>query len=646
MYILSHSFASVISIYPRINRDTLYYANSVHTRLLWPGYDHGKSPTWHIAGEGFDFVSVDLGQRVAAALTRINVGTKSAPHSIRLGNDRTHDWFARRSYAELLRLPGEDAKVFRDGQWTCEEYGARGRLAAPAEKEEASAFCVELGEDPQILFPDGKNMIAYFPQQNDKMLIVLRRGIGKLKLLNRWLWMLQDSENLAKVAEETGRADWLSDRTPEGIRELEKTLRTKLPRSLEQLANRILPLRGQTWQWQPRRSSKQIAYWQLTAVSSDTHPKIRGQRGLSFARLSQLEELRKRCQALNRILMREPGAPPQTTAQMREIVIPDCCPDILRRLEAMKEERINQTASLILAQALGVRRKAHSSPRGERLASGVHGEYEPIPGVRPAAFIVLENLSRYKSSQDRSPYENTRLMKWAHRSLVEKLKLLCEIVGMVVVEVNAAYSSKFSAESIPGFRAEECRESELYSYYWNRKQLSVQERQLLDAIRQNHREMCRIDPRAQSLLPREGGEVFVPFCGSDDLKQADINAAFNIGLRAVCDWKNFAINNRIPLMCGKSGWQIRRSSKFAKMVYPEDLKITYGASGRQAVNIFAIACPAANLGFAEDEIPCLEHEALSKMFFMAGASVWRNMKLQLARCLEINQKRLAKLRGR
>ena len=628
-------------------KEQFYFANSVQSRLLWPGYDRGKTPTWHVSGKGFDFVSVDLGQRFAAALTRINVSTETSPHGIRLGNDGKHDWFAKRTYAELLRLPGEDARILRNGERVCEEYGSRGRLADPEESQAALAFFEELGEDVQMLYPDGKNLIPYFPQQNDKMLIALRRGIGKLKQLDRWLWMLRNPENQEKVAVETKNAVWLPDQTPEGICDLEKTLREKLPRLMESLANRILPMSGRVWRWQSRKNDRQNVYWQLTAVSGDSCPKIRGQRGLSFARLTQLEELRKRCQTLNRIFMRKPGDPPQSIRDMRELVMPDCCPDILRRLDAMKEQRINQTANMILAQALGVRHKAHIASRAERLNAGVHGEYEPIPGVTPSAFIVMENLSRYKFSQDRSPYENTRLMKWAHRALVSKLKLLCEITGMIVVEVNAAYSSKFSAESIPGFRAEECRETELNSSYWTRKSLTPHGRQLLEAIRQNHWEMCRLDPHAQSLLPRDSGDIFVPFCGSDDLKQADINAAFNIGLRAVGDWRNFLIHNRIPMEYKKGRWQIRKSSKLAKVVYSDDIKISYEAEGSQkkGLNVFVIACPPSNLGFAENLLPKWENAGWRKFFLMPGSAVWRDMELQLERCCEINRARLERLRN-
>ena len=388
-----------------------------------------------------------------------------------------------------------------------------------------------------------------------------------------------------------------------------------------------------------------IHYWQLCLINSPGNkPKIRGQRGLSFARLTQLEDLRKRCQALNRLLMREPGEQPQSVSDMRKLILPDCCPDILRRLEEMKEQRINQTANMILCQALGLRRKPHTSSIQECAVNCIHGEYEKIPGVAPASFIVLENLSRYKFSQDRSPYENSRLMKWSHRALVDKLKMLCEITGVPILEVNAAYSSKFSAESIPGFRANECNTMDIDTFARIHKRLSSQEDALLEAIFKNHMELCKYDSSATSILPWDGGEIFVPFCGTDDLKQADINAAFNIGLRAVANGKNLLICNRLSAERKKEFWQVKRNSKFSKMIYPEEIKIIYNSEKKLlGGNFFVIACDPRILNSEDDPIPCFAENSDQTGFLMFGSSIWRNLTLQLERCLQLNKERLKKL---
>lgn len=451
-------------------KNEFYFAQDANCALLWPDYKYKKTPTWYKSGKPFYFSAVDMGQRSAGALVRIKVSTIKEKHSVFLGNDGKNDWYALRIYSELLRLPGEDAKVIRNGKFTKEEYGKNGRKADQFESDEAIEIFQLLNEDDSMLYPDGKNITPYFPIQNDKLLIALRRAIGKLKILDRWLWMYKDEANSEKIKTEINSADWLKVKTFDSIKQTEENLRKLLPQMLIKVANRILPIREKTWLWSEKCNPQNIRYWQLVLTDAPgKKTKIRGQRGLSFARLTQLEEFRKRCQALNRILMREPGSAPQTIAQMREIIIPDCCPEVLRRLNEMKEQRINQTANMILTQALGVRHKVHSSSLHERSNCGIHGEYEKIPGVETSSFIVLENLSRYKFSQDRSPYENSRLMKWAHRALTEKLKMLCEVIGLPVIEVNAAYSSKFSSESIPGFRAEECNFADLDNFCrWNK----------------------------------------------------------------------------------------------------------------------------------------------------------------------------------
>src|SRR5690606_18252654 len=129
-----------------------------------------------------------------------------------------------------------------------------------------------------------------------------------------------------------------------------------------------------------------------TPLKSDPRPKLlAGQRGLSFQRITQLENLRQRCQSLNRALQHVHGKQLE-----RKKDLPDPCPDLLDRLDNLKKQRVNQTAHLILAQALGVRLKPHTSDAATRAKRDIHGEYERIPGRQPVDFIVIENLKYYE----------------------------------------------------------------------------------------------------------------------------------------------------------------------------------------------------------------------------------------------------------
>lgn len=184
-------------------------------------------------------------------------------------------------------------------------------------------------------------------------------------------------------------------------------------------------------------------------------------RGLGPARAvvwsyQAIEDLRKRFMSLNRAMSMEPEKTVSQGVGDRGRRMDEPCEDILKKLDRLKQQRVNQTAHLILAQALGLRLKPHVRDAADRAQDDTHGEYEVIPGRRPVDFIVLEDLSRYLSSQGRAPSENRKLMKWSHRAVLDKLKQMAEPFGIPVLEVPAAYSSRFcSRTGVVGFRAAE-----------------------------------------------------------------------------------------------------------------------------------------------------------------------------------------------
>src|ERR1039458_6202787 len=105
-------------------------------------------------------------------------------------------------------------------------------------------------------------------------------------------------------------------------------------------------------QWVLREDGSRCHVLRQTQRESDPRPKLlAGQRGLSIERIEQLETLRQRCQSLNRALMQTPGQPAKLGSSKRGIELPDPCPELLERLERLKEQRVNQTAHLILARS-------------------------------------------------------------------------------------------------------------------------------------------------------------------------------------------------------------------------------------------------------------------------------------------------------
>ena len=86
---------------------------------------------------------------------------------------------------------------------------------------------------------------------------------------------------------------------------------------------RVLPLCGRTWEWVAHPDKPDCHL--LRQTQDGTGPekaKLRGQRGLSMARIEQISELRRRWQSLNQSLRRELGQKPLTASEMRNDPIP------------------------------------------------------------------------------------------------------------------------------------------------------------------------------------------------------------------------------------------------------------------------------------------------------------------------------------
>ncbi len=233
---------------------------------------------------------------------------------------------------------------------------------------------------------------------------------------------IEDDDLGLKSLEGGNAPDLIVAKLTEEIAKLRATLQNELVR----IADRILPLRGRHWEWVPRPNDLTNFVLRRTPNGSDGRKKlVAGQRGLSIRRILQLESLRQRCQSLNRALRQVPGEPAKLGRSKRGSELPDPCPEILERLDALKEQRVNQTAHLILAQALGLRLRPHKIEPGIRETRDIHGDTDAFPDGEPVDFIVIENLKYYETTQGRSRKENARLMLWCRRQLRKKLIELC-----------------------------------------------------------------------------------------------------------------------------------------------------------------------------------------------------------------------------
>jgi hypothetical protein len=333
-----------------------------------------------------------------------------------------------------------------------------------------------------------------------------------------------------------------------------------------------LPLRKRHWHWKGRRLKKP------KEDEAPGHvPMIRGARGLSVARLEQVSQLRQAYQSLAKQLKRyhdypqEPGKPGiEPTPTERAESVDDCCEPLLDKRNQLREERVNQIAHMILAEALGLELEDPAkatweglSKREAKSACDLHGRYrhklgrdgQPLPRCD---LIVLEDLSRYRTSQDRARSENSQLMNWCHRAVVEKLRDIARPFGITIVTVGAAYSSRFhSLSGLPGVRVNHVSREGLAQmpYAAWAKQTNRNGKpspraawigELLKLFAENpgfHGEL---------LMPVDGGKEFLPIprdgeerATHNGLKNADENAAINIGLRALAHPDSLDIFTRI-----------------------------------------------------------------------------------------------------
>jgi hypothetical protein len=465
---------------------------------------------------GFQVLATDLGTRHGATVARIEASSArpTQPSTARLiGESDGRTWYARFVGGKILRLSGEDAKVVRyqteqdlkndpegetrraEKDFREELYGDQGRLADGTETRvffEMLKSLDQLELLPEVLrttdtLAELRRALS-FPEQNDKCIIAIRRTQGHLADLISQHWRLVKPEQpeqtdtalkelseqerypvLASMAADVECRDELIRLIGERIEELRKLVQ----QHLLTLTEKILPMRGRVWQFDLHNDNQNFPDCHLLqAIEKEGEPIdkwLRGQRGISLARIEQLSELRRRWQSLNQSLRRKIGERPLTAAQMREKPIPDPCPAILRKLEELRDQRVNQIAHLILAEALGLELRIPQKGKDERRASDIHGEYRRCPGRESVDFIVLEHLNRYKANQGRAKSENTRLMQWCHRQVVAKIKELAETFGIPILETPAAYSSRFcSLTGAAGFRAVEVNLADRGEYRWRK----------------------------------------------------------------------------------------------------------------------------------------------------------------------------------
>lgn len=553
--------------------------------LHWPGTYAGKTPGWwkspQIINNGFKVLGIDLGVRHAAAWALVDVQDtpKQYTHTGAEINGRfigcadNKNWYGYCKKNGLIRIDGEGKGPDIEEK----NSPAIGGVGKPTPDD------MKLAEElfRMVGFTDYSscNIIELCNLANK----AFRRLLSRCRKYQSLLVGLKDSQKQQNAIEDAANYFSYNEATRQFIPGILDSLNSKdtknaqsqllsalldlrktLPKAAETLTNLLLPRKRGKWVWQPENRPGYICSGRM--VIGDTPSptrKIFYRGGLSIKRLTQIEDLRRLLQSMNRILHETPGIQADFGHALKNVQVVDPCPDILRKIENIREQRVNKIAHEITALALGLQLIAGRKGKNKQGRDIIHGEYTTIPNRKPVDFVVLENLSRYRTSIDRTPEENSTLMRWAHRQIVAKVtQLLEEVFGIPVLFTHAAYTSKFdSYTSVPGFRAVEMTERRLNNFADkaddNKVQLAGIYKQILKSAN-GRRDGLKL------LMPgiANNGEFFI--CNTPygvRMLNADINAAINIAWRGLAAPEAIHLLHRVRLCKEKGKIKPRYSNK-------------------------------------------------------------------------------------
>jgi len=230
---------------------------------------------------------------------------------------------------------------------------------------------------------------------------------------------------------------------------------------------------------------------------------------------------------------------------------------LLDTRDRLREQRVKQLASRIIEAALGVGRikipKRGKAPERPRRAVDA-----------PCHAVVIESLAHYRPDDLRTRRENRQLMQWSSAKLQKYLKEGCQLYGLHLREVPANYTSRqCSRTGLPGVRCDDVPAEEFLNAPWWNKAIGAARKKLenngadakdrflvklADRLKESQADKKPLPATVR--VPRPGGDLFVaapPWnllrsnaeadLGSATRRavQADLNAAANIGLRALLD---------------------------------------------------------------------------------------------------------------
>jgi hypothetical protein len=276
--------------------------------------------------------------------------------------------------------------------------------------------------------------------------------------------------------------------------------------------------------------------------------------GLSLTRIGTISGL---YQILKAFRMRPaPNDPRKNVPQQGEEENTDFNRRVLNMRDRLREQRVKQLSSRIIEAALGIGR-VHVPAQGK-------APRRPHQAVdAPCHVVVIESLTHYRPDDLRTRRENRQLMQWSSGKVRKLLNEACQLNGLCSREVPPNYTSQqCSRTGLPGVRCDDVPGERFRSDPWWRKTV-IGARKKIDSGSTNAKDQFFVDladrleklqsaqrPLPTVRVPQQGGEIFVaaphwnllrknrePDAGRLESRaiQADLNAAANIGLRALLD---------------------------------------------------------------------------------------------------------------
>jgi|GEM_PF-677613 len=225
---------------------------------------------------------------------------------------------------------------------------------------------------------------------------------------------------------------------------------------------------------------------------------------------------------------------------------------ILNQMERLREQRVKQLASRIVEAALGLGSEnfpAHGSGR-RHLKRPQQPLEDKDPRFAPCHIVVGEDLKNYRPEPSRTRRENRQLADWSARNVRKSILEGCQLNGLHFTEVSPSWTSRQDSRTgAPGYRCQDIAIRELQNPppYLQKRIQQAQELVsngkkspfLYDVIQHLDRLKTTV-----VRFPNKSGELFVSTATMSQSSsknklppalQADLNAAANIGLKALID---------------------------------------------------------------------------------------------------------------